>query len=148
MTVNEAKKILLAAPLNPLERLALYILLSELDCEDLPGEIWRDIIGYDGDYQVSNFARLKSFKRGKVKILNPAFNGNYFFIYLHKNGESKMHYVHILVAQAFIPNPDNKPQVNHLDGNKVNNHVENLAWVTQSENIQHAFKLGLSRVCW
>lgn len=69
MTVNEAKKILLAAQLSPLERNALYVLLEEIGYGDLPNEIWRDIIGYDSDYQVSNFARVKSFCKGRVKIL-------------------------------------------------------------------------------
>ena len=145
MTVNEAKKILLAAQLSPLEQTALRLILSEIDCKDLPNEIWRDISLYNGDYQISNLGRLKSFKRCMVKILKPSFNGNYFFVYLHRNGEAKMHYVHILVAQTFVPNPDNKPFVNHIDGNKLNNYAENLEWVTPSENARHAFETGLNK---
>ena len=149
MTVDEAKKILFEANLRSIERVALQVLLSELDSKALPGEIWRNIIAkdinYNGKYQVSNYARIKSFNNGKVKILNPAFNGHYFFVSLYKNGIGTMHYVHILVARAFIPNPDNKPCVNHIDGNKSNNRVENLEWCTQSENAKHAFEMGLSK---
>ena len=145
MTVNEAKKILLAANLSPLEKTALQLVLSELDCEDLPNEIWHDICGYEGDYQVSNLSRIKSFKKNRITILRPAFNGHYFFIYLHKNGKAKMHYIHVLVAKAFIPNPEGKPFVNHIDCNKLNNNVSNLEWVTHAENMKHAVAMGLSK---
>ena len=146
MTVNEAKKILLDAPLSPTERLALQILLSEIDYEDLPNEIWRDIIGYDGDYQVSNFARVKSFKKGKIQIRKVEVDLNgYVRCGLHKSGETKHPFLHVLVAQAFIPNPEGKTQVNHINGIKTDNRVENLEWVTPSENINHAFEKGLSK---
>ena len=144
MTVIEAKEILLSAELSQIEHNALKFLLLEIDscCGSFPNKIWRDISGYEGDYQISNFGRVKSFKRGKVKILKPAFNGNYFFVYLHKNGNAKMHYIHILVAKAFIPNPENKPEVNHINGDKTNCCVENLAWATSSENREHAVEMG------
>ena len=145
MTVDEAKKILLAANLSPLEQTALQLILSEIDCEDLPNEIWRDVVDYEGIYQVSNLGRVKSFKKGTVKILKPAFNGNYFFVHLHRNGKAKMYYVHILVAQTFVPNPDNKSFVNHISGDKLNNYAENLEWVTPSENARHAYEMGLNK---
>ena len=149
MTVIEAKKILLAAKLNPLEQTALQFLMLELESyiENFPNEIWRDIVDYENKYQVSNFARVKSFCKGKVKLLKlDVDNKGYLRVGLYKNGKQKMCLVHILVAKAFIPNPDNKPCVNHIDGNKQNNSIENLEWVTSSENIVHAYELGLIKV--
>ncbi len=144
MTVDEAKKILLAANLSPLERNALYILLSKVDCEDLPGEIWRDVVGYEGKYQVSNFGRVKSFCRGRVNLMKlDVDNRGYLRVGLYKDGKQRNQLIHILVATAFIPNPENKPEVNHENGVKIDNRVENLAWVTSSENKQHAWKMGL-----
>ena len=146
MTVNEAKKILLAAQLSPTERNALYILLSKVDCEDLPNEIWRDVVGYEGDYQVSNFARVKSFKKGKIQIRKVEVDLNgYVHCGLHKNGKTKHAFLHVLVAQAFISNLEGKTQVNHINGIKTDNRVENLEWVTPAENIAHAFETGLRK---
>lgn len=152
MTVNEAKEILLAANLSPLEQNALKFLLLELDsyCESLPGEVWRDIVDkevdYEGQYQVSNFFRVRSFRRSKVKIIKPDIvHTGYLRVLLYKDGKTKSYYVHVLVARAFVPNPDDKPFVNHIDGNKFNNYPENLEWVTPSENIAHAFELGLRK---
>lgn len=146
MTIDEAKKILLAAPLSPLERNALYVLLQKIDDKDLPGEEWRDVVGYEGLYQVSNFGRVKSFHKDKVKILKFGVSPfGYLRVVLCKDFNKKNRPIHILVAQAFIPNPENKPQVNHIDGNKQNNCVENLSWVTSAENIAHAFDMGLRK---
>ncbi len=114
--------------------------------QDLTNEIWRDIAGFNGDYQESNYGRTKSFKRGNVKILKPSVSRNgYLYINLKSNGVHKRYLVHRLVAILFIPNPDNKPQVNHIDGNKQNNRVNNLEWVTSSENITHAYECGLQK---
>ena len=150
MTIDEAKKILLATKFSPKVREALGVLLpdlhfQEIPPENLPNEIWRDISGYKGKYQVSNFARVKSFHKGKVRILKPEMTKGYLRISLYKNGKTKLYFVHILVARAFIPNPDKKPFVNHVDGNKLNNNASNLEWVTASENQQHAIKLGLQK---
>ncbi len=150
MTVDEAKEILVTAKLGLTVRKALKVLLPDLDFQnlpsnDLPNEIWRDIKNYDGKYQVSNFARVKSFHKGDVRILKPETVKGYLRIGLYKNGRTKNYFVHALVAQAFIPNPANKPFVNHIDGNKLNNNVSNLEWVTASENQQHALRLGLQK---
>ena len=102
-------------------------------------EIWKDIAGYEGLYQVSNLGRVKRYyKNSKEKILKPRSNKDgYLRVVLYKEGKSKQYLVHRLVAQAFIPNPDNKPQVNHKDEDKTNNKVENLEWMTCKENNNH-----------
>ena len=99
-------------------------------------EIWKDIEGYEGIYQVSNLGRTKRlYKNDKEKILKPFSNKDgYLIVNLCKEGKVKSRSVHRLVAQAFIPNPENKPEVNHKDENKSNNKVENLEWVTSKEN--------------
>ena len=112
--------------------------------QDIEGEIWRDIEDYEDDYQISNFGRLKSFKNGQVKILKPHVDKDgYLQSVFTKNGKHKWFKLHRLVATAFIPNLKNKPQVNHIDGHKMNNHVSNLEWVSQSENNLHAAETGL-----
>lgn len=98
-------------------------------------EIWRPIKGYENRYFVSNFGRVK----GPLKILKPSIsNWGYERVRIvDNNGKRTSPRVHRLVAQAFIPNPKNKPQVNHIDGNKLNNNVKNLEWATASENKLH-----------
>lgn len=113
--------------------------------EDLDGEEWRPIEGFDG-YQVSSYGRVKSFKRGKPRIMKFALSPNNYIVYsLRPSGvySDKQMNLHRLVAEAFIPNPDNKPQVNHRDGCKFNNNVNNLEWATPAENVQHAYNTGL-----
>lgn len=117
-------------------------------------EIWKDIEGYEGMYQVSNLGRVKSLSRRcsthwgtrlvPEKILKPQEKEfGYLCVNLHKDSKSKEFSIHRLVAFAFVPNPSNKPDVNHNDGNKQNNYPENLEWVTNLENIQHAVRTGL-----
>ena len=104
-------------------------------------EIWKDIKGYEGLYQVSNLGRVKSLERydsynKKVdeKILKTKENLGYIYVNLHKNGIQKGYKVHRLVAEAFIPNPDNKPCIDHINTIVTDNRVENLRWCTYSEN--------------
>lgn len=98
-------------------------------------EIWKDYKDYKGHYQVSNFGRIKSIKFGKEIILKPGTNKNgYSYVILYKNGKVKKFTVHRLVAEAFLPNPDNLPEVNHKDENKLNNCVSNLEWCTNLYN--------------
>lgn len=111
-------------------------------------EIWADIKGYEGLYKISSLGTVKALPNNpthlKELILTPSKNSSgYLKVELYKDKVSKMYYVHRLVALTFIPNPYNKPQVNHKDGNKLNNTVENLEWVTKSENQKHAIKHGL-----
>jgi hypothetical protein len=116
-------------------------------------EIWKDIKGFEGIYQISNFGNIKSLSRktknGKCKsdkILKKTLdNKGYQNITIHKNFKKSIFKVHRLVAEAFIPNPYNKPQVNHIDGNKTNNLVTNLEWCTNSENQIHSYKNGLKQ---
>lgn len=122
-------------------------------------EIWKSLKGiveYGDYYEVSNLGRVKSvdrvvccgngFKRinGRMRKLKTEKNG-YTSISLSYNGKSKTYKVHRLVALAFIHNPENKPEVNHKDGNKSNNLASNLEWVTVSENTQHAYDNGLAK---
>lgn len=104
-------------------------------------EIWKDIEGYEGLYQVSNLGRVKSLarKRGnqfdyKDIILQQHIVRNYFSVVLQKDGVAKCYRIHRLVAQEFKPNPDNLPCVNHKDENKLNNNIENLEWCTYKYN--------------
>lgn len=112
----------------------------------IPAEIeeWKDIIGYVGYYQVSSFGRVKSLRniRGNTdKILSQIPNWGYLRVGLWVNGVSKIKRVHRIVAESFIENPKNKPCVNHKDGNKTNNNVSNLEWVTYSENELHSCRV-------
>ena len=110
-------------------------------------EIWEDIQGYEGLYQVSNLGRVKSLgdksNHKTEKFLN-FYGDRYKSVKLYKNSKPKMFRVHRLVAEAFIPNPYNKKEVNHIDCNKFNNKVDNLEWVTREENHIHKCANGLN----
>ena len=126
-------------------------------------EIWKDIKNYEGLYQISNTGRVKSLKRvvphknrwksktskriieEKILKQNKTIH-NYLFVQLYKNNKNQSNRIHRLVASAFIPNSQNKPCVNHIDGNKNNCHISNLEWCTYSENSIHAFKTGLKKI--
>ena len=104
-------------------------------------EIWRKINGFP-NYEVSNLGNVRNKKTGRV--LRPSKDGcGYSQVILCKDGKGNQFKVHRLVATAFIPNPKNKKEVNHIDGNKSNNYVDNLEWNTHSENQQHSIKTGL-----
>lgn len=134
---------------------------------NLIGPEWRDVSGYEGYYQVSNFGHVRScdryvrsksgskaFRRGKVLSTTirkdgklPDGSDNYYVgVVLSREGKRKYAEVHRLVAQAFLLNTNQLPQVNHKDGVKYNNLVDNLEWCTQSENMQHALRTGLKHV--
>lgn len=111
-------------------------------------EIWKDIKGYEGLYKVSNRGNIKSLnyrrKLGNERILPGSCDGKgYLQVGLCKNGVRRKFAIHRLVAEAFIENKYNKKEVNHIDGNKSNNHVDNLEWSTRSENVKHAYDNGL-----
>lgn len=109
--------------------------MTEKDCI-------RDVIGYEGLYTVNVLGEIYSVK--SKKKLSPCVNRfGYMNVCLYKNGKQKTEKVHRIVASAFIPNPLNKTQVNHIDGNKKNNCVWNLEWNYCSKNARHAFAVGL-----
>ena len=104
-------------------------------------EIWKDAIGYENLYQVSNLGRIKN-KKNKLLKITYDIKG-YARVWLYKNKTYFNERINRLVAKAFIPNPDNLPQVNHIDGDKTHNNINNLEWCTASENIRHAYRTGL-----
>jgi Holliday junction resolvase len=107
-------------------------------------ENWMVIAECNSIYHISDYGRVKSYKCGKERILKATLTSNgYAAVKICANGKRKIHKIHRLVASAFLQNPENKPQVNHKDGNKANNHVDNLEWTTHKENIQHAWQTGL-----
>lgn len=99
-------------------------------------EEWRDIKGYEGLYQVSNEGRVKNIKRNVYRVFNDNGYG-YYMVILSKDGVKKPFYVHRLVAEAFIPNPSNLPQVNHKNEQKHLNFVENLEWCSAKYNMNY-----------
>ena len=117
--------------------------------------MWKDIIGFEGVYELSDSGVIRSkdrmcvdskgrkrFRKGQV--LNPDIASNgYYRVTLAKDGKKVQKYLHRLVAEYFIPNPDNLPQVNHKDGNKLNCSINNLEWVSVKDNVIHAYRHGL-----
>lgn len=116
-------------------------------------EEWRPVVGFEDAYEVSNTGRVRSIGRyvksrwgqnwynmHELKIQTS--KKGYKTVVLHRDGDYYQKQVHRLVAEAFIPNPDNMEQVNHKDTDKANNNVSNLEWITPEENIRHAFKNG------
>lgn len=122
----------------------------------LSNEIWKPVVNFEGLYEVSNLGRIKALARRKncnkgygiIKehiMKNSTNGGEYYKVPLtNKEHIRKYYLVHRLVAQAFIPNPDNLPQVNHIDGQKLNNNLENLEWCTREYNVRHSYKIGLN----
>lgn len=117
-------------------------------------EVWKDIYGYEGYYQVSNLGKIKGLKRKVIspltnnpsvikreRLIKPILNRGYQSVMLSKNNTQKIFRVHRLIAFAFIPNPENKPFINHKNGIRDDNRLENLEWCTTSENHCHAFRV-------
>lgn len=115
-------------------------------------EVWKKVRGYDGRYEVSSLGRVRSYANGRwgnkedpIVLKQRNTTNGYLSVYLRKSGgKAKDFRIHRLVAEAFVSNPDAKPDVNHIDGDKHNNCAENLEWVTKSENSIHAFANGLA----
>lgn len=117
-------------------------------------EIWKDIEGYENEYQISTFGRVKSLARKIISKDNVIYRTTkeiirkpivskrgYYTLGLRRDGTKN---IHRLLAKTFIPNPLNKKCINHIDGNKLNNNLGNLEWVTHEENMAHAFRTGLT----
>lgn len=126
-------------------------------------EEWKPVLGYEGLYEVSNTGKVRSLSRSVVDHNGnlKSFNGGMltlhsskltkrhpkpiFHVELWKNNKRQVFLIHRLVAQHFIPNPEGKPQINHIDGNRRNNNISNLEWVTCAENTKHAYRTGLHK---
>lgn len=117
-------------------------------------EIWKDVVGYEGTYMVSSLGRVKSLERtipinGHYQFVRERFlainmnTGKYSCTNLSLEGKHRTVLVHRIVAKAFIPNPNNFATINHIDGDKQNNRVDNLEWMTQLDNVRHAILTGL-----
>lgn len=128
---------------------------KDSECNDLEGEIWKDVVGWEDSHEVSNLgrirtkARIAANKSGSESHLLSRLKKTYFDgdgyerVCLYADNKSKLLGVHRIVAEAFLPNPSNLPQVNHKNGIKADNSPENLEWVTGPQNIQHSIELGL-----
>lgn len=113
-------------------------------------ELWMPVVEYEGLYEISNFGRIRSLiKRGnsilKIKKTSLDIKTGYITVQLRKNNIPVTKRIHRLVAEAHLPNLENKPCVNHKDGNKTNCNLDNLEWTTYSENTLHSFKNGLQK---
>lgn len=117
-------------------------------------EIWKDISGYERQYQISNLGIVKSLTRKDTlnhirhsQIMSPKLDDKgYYQITLCQNGKHRSFSLHRLLGRHFIPNPNNLPCINHIDGNPRNNSLDNLEWCTYQENTIHAYKIGLCEV--
>lgn len=129
-----------------IDELQMKVESEKCDYED---EIWKDIKGYENQYQISNLGNIRALSRkgkrkGVERMKTTISNWGYPIISIWKNNKPKTFSVHRLVAETFIDNPNNKAEVNHKNGIKTDNRVENLEWVTREENIQHAYDTGLN----
>ena len=115
-------------------------------------EVWKEPEGYEGFVQVSNTGKVRSIRTNHGKYQEKELTQRirsetcqYLQVQITKHNVSRKEAIHRLVAKTFVPNPNNKPQVNHIDGNKLNNNAYNLEWVTCSENLKHAHATGLKK---
>jgi len=108
-------------------------------------EEWKWIKGYSNSYKIYPDGKIVSLKKGSNANLSHFMRNGYKRIHLSNSGKAKTYTLHRLVAEYFIPNPENKPFVNHIDGDKLNCHYTNLEWNTQKENVQHAWRIGLNK---
>lgn len=130
--------------------------------DELPDEIWKPVVGFEGYYSISSYGRVKSEARrrenklGSTSVVRERIRtacdneDGYLILTLYKDGFEQTKSIHRLVAEAFIPNPDNLPQVNHIDGDKHNNNINNLEWCDGIYNIRHSVEIGLrdySEIC-
>lgn len=106
-------------------------------------EVWKDIDGFTIQYQISSLGRVRRVTELGFVFLKPNNCNRYTAIGLFKNGKQRQYKIHRLVALSFIPNPENKSQVNHINGDKLNNSISNLEWCTSKENIRHSWDNGL-----
>lgn len=136
----------------------IFIMQIKLEFpESVEKEIWKDIPGYEGYYQISNTGNIKSLDRFIVKKNGAKvfLQGKYVSVSVHKHGHhvvrlwkennTKLYNLYRLLALVYISNPENKKEVNHIDGNRMNFDLKNLEWVTASENMKHAYVNGLSK---
>lgn len=140
------------------------ILKQHPETGELVQEIWKDIPEFVGLYQISNYGRVKSLPRSvkngqgmrpikeRIKAMHYSKKPGYWIVGLsheiNADKREKQLWIHRLVAVAFIPNPENKPYVNHKDGDKLNAFVFNLEWTTPTENAKHAYRIGLKTGYW
>ena len=119
---------------------AADIVIATANWTDLPGEIWKAVVGYEDIYEVSNKGRVRSIARGYPRLRKTPKHVvlGYPYLGLSDQGKMKTCYVHRLVGEAFIPNPTNLEEINHKDGDKANNDVSNLEWVSHQQNMHHA----------
>jgi len=117
-------------------------------------KVWKPVKGYENHYEVSNYGEVRSIEktikkangqvqRRKSRILKPILKDGYHRVVLYKNNKLKRFYLHQLVASHFLENPNNYREVNHKDGDKLNCHVNNLEWMSRSENVKHMWDTGL-----
>lgn len=116
--------------------------LAELNSEweDMPEEKWRDVLGFEELYQVSSFGNVRTIKNGEVEMSQQENRNGYMTVHLRDKGVERRAMVHRLVAEAFIPNPNGFRDVNHKNGDKSDNRVENLEWTSHADNMTHSFR--------
>ena len=113
------------------------------ECND--EEVWKDVVGFEGFYKVSNWGKVYNVSKEKIHLCHSSHGYPTVHLTKGRGFKSIKRSVHRLVMLAFVPNPENKPQVNHIDGVKHNNHISNLEWATAQENIRHAYATGLNK---